>query len=481
MRFRNLAVLAILAATLAAVSGAGPASATATSAQALDLSTPAAVDAYLTSIGVDPSTVVKQIGLFNYAGPNCPGPGWNCTTSNRVVQMSMPGGENHGECTPDPLFPTGQSCLIMQTDGGRNTAKCTQKSQAPDAELHCRIVQSGVRNFALIDQHVDQKGTATQTATLTGIVMQDGATQMNEAQVHQDVDQTTSVGAVQDQEAHIAASVNQTANARGNNFSHVLQTQDQHAFNATTSQDQNTSTVLPPGIVETCAPSFPVAPNSCAKVDQTADAGDNLSHLHAFGSEDENTKSAATQKQGDFSNGFEGDVHLTSVTGASRNNADMRKQEHMSSTGGVQTQVDPVRCCGASAQGNAQSKEDIDESSLQSAQGGISQQNADLIGNADSTGPCDISQRARQNQAATNVSASEPGPCPALALETSCDSATGGEETFGACSTCPPDCPELSAVIPSITPGTPTFGAVLPPLDFSLPSSYTLPSWYQSF
>jgi hypothetical protein len=480
MRFRILAVLAILAATLAVVAGAGPASATTASTQALDLSTPAAVDAYLTSIGVDPSTVVKQIGLFNYAGPNCPGPGWNCTTSNRVVQMSKPGGENHGECASDPMFTTGQSCLIMQTEGGRNTAKCTQKSQAPAAELHCRIVQSGVRNFAMIDQDVDQKNTATQTAILTAIVTQDGATDKNESQIHQDVDQTTSVGAAQDQEVHVAATVDQTASGRGNNFSHVLQTQDQKAFGATTSQDQNSATTLPTGFTD-CAPSFPTAPNSCANVKQTADAGDNFSHLHAFGSEDENTKSSATQKQGDFANGFEGDVHLMSTTGASRNFADLRKQQHMSSTGGVQTQVDPVRCCGTSTIGNPQSKENIDETSTQSAKGGASNQNADLIGNADSSGPCSISQHARQNQAATNVSASEPGPCPALALETTCESYTGEIGNTGSCSTCPPDCPDLAPVIPSITAGTPTYGAVLPPLDFSLPSSYTLPSWYENF
>src|SRR5207248_11460442 len=110
----------------------------------------------------------------------------------------------------------------------------------------------------------------------------------------------------------------------------------------------------------------------------------------------------------------------------------------------------------------------------QSAKGGASNQNIDLLGEADSSGPCNISHHARQNQAATNVSAGEPGPCPPFTLETTCESYTGVVASSGSCTTCPPDCPDLS-FIPTITAGTPTYGAVLPPLDMSLSSSYVLP------
>ena len=83
MSSRFVALLALLAAalTLGGSAGAG------TSGQLpkkIDLTNPAAVDAYLSSLGVDPSTVVRQVGLNNYAGPNCPGVGWNCTTSTKV-------------------------------------------------------------------------------------------------------------------------------------------------------------------------------------------------------------------------------------------------------------------------------------------------------------------------------------------------------------------------------------------------------------
>ena len=48
---------------------------------AIDLSTRAAVVKYLRSIHVDPRGVVIQRGVRNYAGPDCPGKGWSCTST----------------------------------------------------------------------------------------------------------------------------------------------------------------------------------------------------------------------------------------------------------------------------------------------------------------------------------------------------------------------------------------------------------------
>src|SRR5437867_536341 len=87
--------------------------------KAPDLSSRAAITKYLQSIGVDPATVTWQEGLLNYAGPNCPGIGWNCTTSTNVVQMAAPGGENRTECKGKPEDTTtitqgDQTCIVTQ-------------------------------------------------------------------------------------------------------------------------------------------------------------------------------------------------------------------------------------------------------------------------------------------------------------------------------------------------------------------------------
>src|SRR5207249_6552027 len=102
--------------------------------KAPDLSSRAAIVSYLQSINVDPATVTWQEGLLNYAGPSCPGVGWNCTTSTRVVQIAAPGGENKVECEAKPDGtadnpPGTQSCTIMQTGlPEHNHAKCEEKS-----------------------------------------------------------------------------------------------------------------------------------------------------------------------------------------------------------------------------------------------------------------------------------------------------------------------------------------------------------------
>src|SRR5262245_30582495 len=52
-----------------------------------DLASKAAVMKYLATHGIDTKKIVIQRGARNYAGPHCPGKGWTCTTSKRVVQI----------------------------------------------------------------------------------------------------------------------------------------------------------------------------------------------------------------------------------------------------------------------------------------------------------------------------------------------------------------------------------------------------------
>src|SRR5213592_2654559 len=97
MRARILAVAGVLAIALLLISGAGAVSTAA--------------------VGVDPATAVRQVGLLNYAGPNCPGIGWNCTTATNVVQVASAGGQNRFECDPAGLLTDEgtNTCVIVQT------------------------------------------------------------------------------------------------------------------------------------------------------------------------------------------------------------------------------------------------------------------------------------------------------------------------------------------------------------------------------
>src|SRR5438309_10344712 len=84
-----------------------------------ELSSLAAIEAYLVSIGVDPASVVVQQGRLNYAGPECPGADWNCTTATKVVQIPAPGapGANIFDCLPalDAQILGLNDCLIVQS------------------------------------------------------------------------------------------------------------------------------------------------------------------------------------------------------------------------------------------------------------------------------------------------------------------------------------------------------------------------------
>src|SRR5205823_835690 len=104
--------------------------ATKTSNSKPDLTTAAGINAYLMSVGVDPTTVVRQLGPLNYAGPSsgCPGIGWNCTTATTVVQIASAGGTNSADITCRPADPTSTTgnCVIVQGGPGNNKALCHQ-------------------------------------------------------------------------------------------------------------------------------------------------------------------------------------------------------------------------------------------------------------------------------------------------------------------------------------------------------------------
>jgi hypothetical protein len=439
----------------------------------LDLSTPAAVDAYLLSQGVNPATVVKQIGLKNYAGPasGCPGVGWNCTTATQVAQIASAGGENRASCTGvvPAVTPSSQSCLILQ-GGPTNHAECKQRlTSEPDAEQHCTITQSGTQNSALVDQTIDQGTNSTQQGTQTANVTQSDEKGHNDAQVHQTVQQSTKTGMSQVQDAHQVAFVVQDATGAGKNDSHVHQAQKQSAVGAP-GQSQNTAG-LPSGVVD-CAfsPGSPSRPNACASVSQTTDDGVNNSHLHQLGNQDARHTSVSTQTQGTETGGYDGQVEQkVTGTGSSANHA-LQKERQLESAAAlsVQTQFDPTGCCGISQTGGTNNSENIDQEAAQSASESGADQFATLTGSSNTPGSCDIRHHARNNDASTSFSDGEE-PCEALIIQTTCTSGIEG----GSCSSETLEPPSEESLF-TFFATTPTRGADIPPLDvLAEPSSYT--------
>jgi hypothetical protein len=381
-------------------------------------------------------SVVKQVGLRNYAGPNCPGAGWNCTTSTRVLQIAAADGQNKVECSATPVISgASQSCTITQVGGSSNTARCVMRSSMPGATQLCDITQTGDNNKAFVEQSIDQKDDSVQLGFQKAIVKQGtasaGSSGGNELHLSQDVKQEAKSGAVQAQNAHQSAVVLQFASLGGGNASHIDQSQNQKAFGgANQAQNGADDTAF---VADCTLGDFPNAPNACANVSQTAVDGQNANHMHQSIAEDENGASGSIQRQGSFSSGIYGKVHQATATASSLNKVKQDKRLQMSG-GSSQTQIDPVRCCGTASQiGGSGNSEDIDQSSDLRASGDANPfQSTDLLGDSRSVpGTCSISQSARVNGDSENNNSGAVSPCPFLQLGTSCTSP--GIETQGGC------------------------------------------------
>jgi hypothetical protein len=379
--------------------------------------------------------IVKQVGLRNYAGPNCPGKGWNCTNSTRVLQVAAADGQNRAECSVDPvILGASQSCAISQLGGSSNTARCVQRSTMPGATQLCDITQTGESNKAFVEQSIDQTDDSTQVGSQKAMVKQGidtaGSSGGNELHLSQDVKQMVKTGGIQSQNAYQSALVLQFASLGGDNSSHVDQSQNQKAFGGS-NQAQNGADNA--AFVADCTlGDFPDAANACANVSQVSVDGENENHMHQSIDEDENGASESIQRQGSFSGGIFGKVHQVTGTASSLNR--VKQSKHLKMSGGTsQTQIDPVRCCGTASQlGGAGNKEDIDQSSDLSASQGNAFQSTNLAGDSRSVpGTCSIRQHAKVDDGSENNDSGAVSPCPFLQLGTSCQSA--GIESQGGC------------------------------------------------
>jgi hypothetical protein len=230
MRFK-LGILAVLAVAAIAVPGSG-------AGTEVPLATDQQVYAYLASIGVDPTGVVIQRGARNYAGPNCPGPGWNCTTATKVVQIAEENGENEFQCElPPPEGGNTESSVVVRcmvvARNGQTHARCVERAEdVPAVVLVCKLDLAGENVHAYVDQTAIQDEGATQSATVEADVMMD-AERDNHLVLHQTIKQATSevggslsvLSGIQSQDGQLLTDIDQDAG--NNNDAHFVQELDQ--------------------------------------------------------------------------------------------------------------------------------------------------------------------------------------------------------------------------------------------------------------
>jgi hypothetical protein len=481
----SAAVVLAAAATVLVTAGAGTGSAT---TSRVDLRDAAAVDSYLRSIGIDPATVVRQTGLLNYAGPNCPGAGWNCTTSSRVLQLAQPGGSNVAELSSSS---SNDDCDVFQ-DGAHNKAHCKMRSTSDSASQEAFIEQEGERNQAIVDFDIQSRGGPNQDAIQTAEILQ-SATEKNDAHVKENVNQSTSAGLSQSQEAHQVAIVEQEVTG-SENYAHVHQSQDQRESGIATDQEQNTQ----PSPVADCAFDSPTKeePNACAYIAQSTpldgDGATHKSHLHQSINQDQSTKDAsANQLQGNELGGIEGEIDPTNPPGlgTSDKHAHQDHRQRQSGPDGVtQEQVIDPDCCGfGTTVGGERNTDDINQTAIQSASEDYALQNLlirgatnhvaeeeSLLSVLNSNGPtgdrCKITHHAANNNDSTHVTFDE--SCNII-VETTCFN--GGESEVEGCFSEDVTPCEVCFSLPTIFPSAPTLGLAIQPANLGEPAGFSDP------
>jgi hypothetical protein len=403
---RLAAFVAAIVSVAALIGSAGAAGGV--SPSMVDLSTNAAVNTYLQSIGVDPATVVIQRGANNYAGPFCPGAGWNCTTATSVVQVASPGGTNQFDCGDPSLFPqatvtapaagylaNGRCLAIQDATAGTNTIdieRSTNNSPALACPPSGRQQSSagGQNHFTchlvihISNDSLDQ--SATEQATITQDAPNGGG---NHSSIDLEITLTSSVTApteAQRQNAWQRAVVDQTATGGAENHSDVSETQYLRGriSGATESnQYQNTAGIAGSGFGN-CNPANASAvsdPNSCAVVTQNAtpDGGNQDSQLSFLNDLDARTTAiSGTQNQGclaietrcsGVTTGLSGTVPQPAAgsTDTSHETYSERQDVTAGDPDVVQNQTAPQSCCALQTGSATNSLVNADQTSTQNA------------------------------------------------------------------------------------------------------------------
>jgi hypothetical protein len=436
---------------------------TAAAVTSVDVSTVEGVKRYLRSLGIDPRGVVIQRGARNYAGPDCPGTVWNCTTAMKVVQVSSRSGDDDqnryvcrrdrgsGMETKDPT-PPDQSCVIVQPGGARNTATCeirtTGRTTTPGSPISqtCSITQGGAQNTA-VARLVAVMGAA---AGVQGVVQridirQEGGATSNSLTASQ----TALLGLAKNaggapvsakQDFHQIVCANQIASGSGANTASVTQhgAAGTHYSNAGTASIQQNRELRPLDCT-TAAPFTNItgehadehscaveggsgvpkdSANSCARIQQQSLSGrnkidrQNQTNLLAASV---NGAAAANIEQGLFAGGI--DATQDQVSGGISTIVDSQRADQLATLRNISgalsvTQVEDPRCC-AHQLGNTDNTWSLGQTLTQRAYvngdlvnpgtfSGIVQNGADYA-NCVSNGTCTVQQSVSNNvETATN-------------------------------------------------------------------------------
>jgi len=344
--------VAVLGAAVMLVSSAGAAD----QSLAAQLSTRTGATLYLVQHGLDPAGFVIQRGAHNYAGPNCPGAGWNCTTSTRVLQISNQAGRsNQADCTGTSgvVVDTTTDCEIVQSNNdGSNSATCNQSSSDGNVSQRCVIFQTstgGGQNTANIGQVINANvddgstqnvhqyvGVNQQNTTGSNVVNNDGL--VGDSSVTQAISLTVSGGATETQDAIQELSLTQKSTSGNNLTDNLVQTLSESAqtqFGGVVQQKQNTAAT---------------SPNTNAGISQTTQNGNNAATLdqsHTLSELATGSESEILQVQGSEKGGINSavDQHATGEGGGSTFDGSQEEHQTENHDGGTikeQTQIGPM-------------------------------------------------------------------------------------------------------------------------------------------
>ena len=400
--WRRVLTLAIAAAVIAVAGGSSATGGVARPAAA-DLSTRQGAVSYLRSLGLSPDGFVVQRGTRNYAGPKCPGRGWTCTTSTRVLQIST-AGTNVGNCNGANLSGSGASysCEIVQETGGSNAATCALTTDdsgdgTPTGPItqNCTIKQKVLstgkktgKNTATITQRISSTRAGTGCASLNLLATDLQCVNGQSASIAQ----TNSSGP---NEAYITQAVNQSLVASG-----AVASQAQ-ASNLTFDIRQN----YPASNLEYPADGF--NPATCSAIQGSATAVVSQSVTQ---SEDAGAATSGVQFQNSNLNGHVNQCSNANSTFTVTQNERQTQLPNVVVPGIKRTQLGPSQmgCC--SFQGtNPGDKCTIDQTANQQSPGAV--QIESILSRAQSSGSCDATATVTQNDAApTSVTSSGGGP-----------------------------------------------------------------------
>ena len=395
---RGLFVLVVLAAATVLTASAGASN---RGSARIDLSTRGGVALYLTSLGIDSHGVVVQRGSHNYAGPNCPGKGWTCTTAKRVLQIaSAHTDSNQFVCSGGFASPPDDCEIFQFSTSGDNVARCVEQSGDQSPEQSCAITQNNTSgaNRATIQQQINTNDGYTQNASQYGGIRQGNDTGSNTAQINQDLKlsvKNTDLGGNQTQDGHQAASVTQDSDTTGNNSADVHQSLSLKADakgGPTINQLQNTD-----GDV-----------TSNVGIDQESGSGRNSAHVDQSNDYDAHVGKADTALQVQGSSGSGENVNLNqSSTGVST--IDSHQHEHQDLhadhvTNLTQNQYGP-QWADPSQVSNPKNSYNLDQDSNQHASSPDTQDDQQYA-ECNTSGNCTVSEKIHQQNANQNNSCS---------------------------------------------------------------------------